>query len=95
MFNRKSVKLPRYKPNNMKHVLIHGLDGANSLGLSTASIADKLEVTPQTLLIWKNKATKDRNFLLPGEQIPALSKALGIAPYFFRPDLWPNRDWRF
>ena len=38
MFNRKSVKLPRYKPNG-KHVLIHGLDGANSLGLSTASIA--------------------------------------------------------
>jgi hypothetical protein len=94
MFNRETVKLPRYK-SKRGHVLVHGLEGVNKLGLSTRSIARQLKVTPQTLLIWKDKAEKDRNFLLPGEQVPALSKALGIAPYYFRPDLWPNETWRF
>jgi hypothetical protein len=98
MYERSKVKLPAVKPDGTrttKHPLVWGLIEAAEFGITAADVARQMKVTPQTLHIWKGRAQADRNFLLPGEQIPALSVALGIAPYYFRPDLWPVGTWRF
>jgi hypothetical protein len=98
MFKRESVRLPARKPDGTAtrtHPLIWGLQNAYDVGLTDADVARTLGVAPQTLWIWKSKAAADRHFLLPAEQIPTLSSALGIAPYYFRPDLWPNASWGF
>ena len=98
MFDSSKVKLPATKLDDSrttKHPLVWALEEASDLGLTLADVARKMNVTPQTLWIWKNRAQKNRNFLLPAEQIRALSEATGVAPYYFRPDLWPNPTWRF
>jgi hypothetical protein len=98
MFKREAVKLPAKKPDGTAtrtHPLIWGLQEVYDIGGADADIARTMGVAPQTFHIWKNRAKSERNFLLPAEQIPALSQALGIAPYYFRPDLWPNATWRF
>jgi hypothetical protein len=98
MFKREAVKLPAKKPDGTAtrtHPLVWGLQEAHDLGVTDADVARQMGVAPQTFHIWKTSAKKNRNFLLPAEQIPALSTALGIAPYYFRPDLWPNVNWRF
>jgi hypothetical protein len=98
MFKREAVKLPARKPDGTAtrtHPLLWGLQDARDLGVTDADIARAMKVAPQTLHIWKGRAKENRNFLLPAEQVPDLSQALGIAPYFFRPDLWPSDKWRF
>ena len=98
MFDPSEVKLPAQKPDGSrttKHPLVWALADAYDLGFTLADIARKMNVTPQTLHIWKTHALKNRNFLLPAAQIKALSEATGVAPYYFRPDLWPNPTWRF
>ena len=98
MFDPTAVKLPASKPDGSrttKHPLVWALSDALDLGLTLADVARRMNVTPQTLHIWKTNAAKNRNFLLPAEQIKALSLATGVAPYYFRPDLWPNPTWRF
>jgi hypothetical protein len=98
MFDSSKVKLPATKQDESrttKHPLVWALEDASDLGLTLADVARKMNVTPQTLWIWKERAKKNRNFLLPAEQIKALSEATGVPPYYFRPDLWPNPTWRF
>ena len=97
MYQRDRVKLPSVIDGvrTTKHPLVYALDCASELGVTSADVARSLKVTPQTLHIWKGRARRNRNFLMPSEQIPALSVALGIAPYYFRPDLWPELTWRF
>lgn len=98
MYQRSEVKMPTYKPDGSqvrRHTLVWALEEASDLGMTMADIARKLDVTPQTLHIWKNRAKGERDFLLPAEQIPAMSKVLGIPPHYFRPDLWPNPKWEF
>lgn len=95
MFNREKIKLPEYQ-GKRRHVLLTGLDEIELLdGLTMSDVARHMNVTPQTLWIWKNRAKQSRHFLLPAEQVPALSKVLGIPAFYFRPDLWPNVTWRF
>ncbi len=98
MFKREDVKLPSKKPDGSAtrtHPLVWALAEAEDLGVPNADIARSLSITPQTLSIWKQRATQERHFLLPAEQIRALSEATGVAPYYFRPDLWPDAKWRF
>lgn len=97
MYQRSEVKLPAVIEGKRatRHPLIFALEQAAEMGITVADVARKLNVTPQTMHIWKNRAKEDRNFLLPAEQIPALSLALGMAPFYFRPDLWPNVKWEF
>lgn len=98
MFKREDVKLPSKKPDGSAirtHTLVWALEEAADLGVTLADVARQLKVTPQTLFIWRDRARRERHFLLPAEQIPALSVAVGVAPYYFRPDLWPSDKWRF
>lgn len=98
MYQRSEVKLPGTKPDGSTtrtHTLVWAMQDAADLGMTMADIARKLDVTPQTLHIWKNRAKRERHFLLPAEQVPAMSLVFGIAPYYFRPDLWPNTKWEF
>ena len=98
MYDRNAVKLPGTKPDGTavrKNTLVWALEDAHDLGFTLADVARSMNVTPQTLWIWKNRAIKQRHFLLPAEQVPALSKATGVPPHFFRPDLWPNAKWVF
>jgi hypothetical protein len=95
MFKPEKIKLPLFK-GSRRHVLLIGLDEVELLdGLNMSAVARSMNVTPQTLWVWKNRAKQSRNFLLPAEQVPALSRTLGIPPYYFRPDLWPTPEWRF
>lgn len=98
MFKREDVKLPSLKPDGTAtrtHTLVWAMKDAMDLGATKAEVARALEVTPQTLFIWMERAKNERHFLLPAEQVPALSLKLGVPPYYFRPDLWPNPTWRF
>jgi len=98
VFKREAVKLPATKLDDSrttKHPLVWALEEALDLGVTLADVARSMNVTPQTLWIWKERAKKNRNFLLPAEQIKSLSEATGVAPHYFRPDLWPNPQWRF
>lgn len=98
MFESDKVKLPGYTPDGnatRRHPLLHALDVAADLEMTSSDVARAMNVTPQTLWIWKNRAKKSRHFLLPAEQIPKLSQVTGIPPFFFRPDLWPDIKWRF
>lgn len=98
MFKREEVKLPATKPDGSrtkKHPLIWVLEDMTSLGVTLADVARAMNVTPQTLHIWKSRAQADRNFLLPAEQIRALSLASRVPPHYFRPDLWPSDKWVF
>lgn len=98
MFKREDVKLPSKTPDGRgtrTHPLVWALAEAADLGVTMADVARSLNVTPQTLFIWHSRAKRERHFLLPAEQIPALSVALGVPPYYFRPDLWPNEKWVF
>jgi ubiquinone biosynthesis protein Coq4 len=98
VFDRSEVKLPAHKPDGTpvrKHTLIWALQDALDLGVTLADVARTMSVTPQTLWIWKERAKKERHFLLPAEQVRKLSEATGVPPYYFRPDLWPSENWRF
>jgi hypothetical protein len=94
MYQRNNVKLPPFK-GSRRHPLLVALTDAKRMGVTTADMARQLHVAPQTLWIWIHAAEGSRHFLLPSEQIPTLSRVTGIAPYYFRPDLWPNPEWRF
>ena len=98
MFKPEVVKLPATMPDGTrttKHPLLYALNVLTDLGFRKADLARALEVKPQTLHVWIMHAKDNRHFLLPAEQVPALSKMTGIAPHFFRPDLWPNPKWVF
>lgn len=98
MFKRDKVKLPTAWPDGStirKHPLLKALEQLGDMGISMSDIAKRLDVAPQTLWIWKSRCKKDRNFLLPAEQVPALSIATGVAPWHFRPDLWRTPEWTF
>lgn len=94
MFKREEIKLPLFS-GKRKHILLQALERASEFGMSQSDVARTMNVTPQTLHIWKRRAEADRNFLLPAEQVPQLAKMSAIPPHYFRPDLWIYTDWRF
>lgn len=97
-YKRADVRLPSITPTGERtrtHTLLYALQQAADMGMNLSRIAEGLDVTPQTLWIWKRAAQNDRHFLLPAEQVPKLSRLTGVAPFYFRPDLWPNAKWRF
>jgi hypothetical protein len=94
MFKPEDVKLPLFD-GRRKHPLLQALERAEHLGLSMSDLARSLNVTPQSIWAWKQRALTNRNFLLPAEQVPALSRYASIPPFYFRPDLWPNEKWVF
>lgn len=77
-----------------EHPLVRGLDTVASVAdIPASAVAKAMGIAPQTLYIWRRRCRKDRNYLLPAERVLALSRMTGIAPYYFRPDLWPKKDW--
>ena len=74
------------------HPLLVGLSHPDH---TLTSVADALGITPQSVFSWRSAARKDRNFRIPPEQVPALSKLFRIVPYYFNPDLWPSVTWTF
>ena len=82
-FDPKKVKLPRGKGFKLHPIL-----GAVALLGGYRPAARVLGVSWQAVHQWAKAALVDRNFLIPAERVPAISRATGIAPYLFRPDLW-------
>lgn len=74
-----------------RHTLLAAIE---ERGVTYAGLARGLGVTPQSFMGWIQKCKANKNFLLPAEHIPALSRALKIAPAKLRPDLYLPK-WRF
>lgn len=63
------------------------LDAVAAVG-GVRAMARELGVTRQSVIIWMARCRKDKNFLLPAERVPTISRATGMSPSAFRPDLW-------
>jgi hypothetical protein len=77
-----------------EHPLVRGLDEVARVAIPASTVAKAMGIAPQTLYIWRKRCRADRNYLLPAERVLALSQITDIAPYFFRPDLWPKKEWK-
>jgi transposase-like protein len=86
-YDRTSVKLP----GSGRHTLLK-LIGQRKI--TYADVARALDVTPQALASWIDSCEKNRNFLMPAEHIPKLSRLLRVRPAKLRPDLY-RPGWSF
>jgi hypothetical protein len=89
-YDRSAVKLlPR--SGARIHPFLLALKRSN---MKLADLARALNVTPQSVAVWKRECIERPNYLLPAERVPALSVALGVTPHTLRPDLY-KPEWTF
>jgi transposase-like protein len=86
-YDRKGVKLP----GRGRHALLQFIERRR---ITYADVARALDVTPQAFACWVRACEADRNFLVPAEHVPQLSRTLRVRPATLRPDLY-RPGWSF
>lgn len=92
-----NVKLPRTAVNGarlVEHPLVTAIAKLRKEGGSVRKLAATIDVRSQVIQKWLSFAKANRDFLIPSERVPKLSKATGIDPFYYRPDLW-KKGWKF
>lgn len=89
---KEKITLPRQRK---EHPLLALTDAMKAAGTSQRKFAPAvLGITQQSLQKMLERARNDRDYLMPAEHVPVISKFVGIPPHQFNPHLW-KRGWTF